>query len=85
MAKVREKGCFIRSKGVGPSSVALYLWCPDTELSKGGYNTGKQPAAACTATKGSQGYDNITGYVYQMIVVNGMQQNSAYVECNYVQ
>jgi hypothetical protein len=38
----------------------------------------------CTATKGSQGYDNLTGYVYQLIVVNGNQEKLAYVECDYV-
>ncbi len=86
MARVREKSCFIRNKSVGPNSVALYLWCPDTSLDKtGGYGNGKKPTPTCTATKGSQGYDNITGYVYQMVVVNGMQQDLAYVECNYVQ
>lgn len=83
-----NKNYFIRSKSVGPSSVALYLWSPDTNLTKNGYgnnNINKKPGVSCTATKGSQGYDNITNYVYQMVVVNGMQQDLAYVECNYVQ
>jgi hypothetical protein len=43
------------------------------------------PKVFCDAKKGSQGIDNITGYVYEMIVVNGILQHLAYVECNYVQ
>lgn len=64
----------------------LYLWSPETDIKKSGSSgkTGKI-GPSCTATKGSQGYDNVVGYVYNLVVVNGIQQDLAYVECNYVQ
>lgn len=37
----------------------------------------------CTATPFSQGYDNIVKYAYNMVLVNGIQQRRAYVECGY--
>jgi len=39
----------------------------------------------CNATKYSQGQDWITTYVYDRVIVDGEQQHSAYVECDYVQ
>jgi hypothetical protein len=75
-------------KTVGIRPTKLYLWSPETDLSvvKGsGIGKGGAPKANCNATKGSQGYDNITKYVYELIVVDGIQQKLAYVECDYVQ
>jgi hypothetical protein len=37
----------------------------------------------CTATPYSQGYDNTVKYAYNMVLVNGVQQRKAYVECGY--
>lgn len=44
--------------------------------------TPKQPIT-CTATPFSQGYDNTVQYAYNMILVNGIQERKAYVECGY--
>jgi hypothetical protein len=88
MARLREKKCFPRNTNVGKNVTNLYVWCVDTELAQvkgSGVDKGGAPKAFCNATKGSQGYDNITGYVYQMVVVSGVQQKLAYVECDYVQ
>jgi hypothetical protein len=37
----------------------------------------------CTATPYSQGYDNTVQYAYNMVLVNGIQERKAYVECGY--
>ena len=82
------KRCFSRKNNVGKSPTQLYVWCVDTDLAQvpgTGVNRGGAPAPFCNATKGSQGYDNITGYVYELVVVSGIQQKLAYVECDYVQ
>lgn len=86
MASIRERSCFIRNTNYGYRQTNLYLWCPDTDITaKGGIGKSGNIGPSCTATKGSQGYDNLTGYVYELIVVNGIKQDLAYVECNYVQ
>lgn len=85
--KVNKK-CFSRKTNFGRNPTQLYVWCVDTNLAQvpgTGVNRGGTPAPFCNATKGSQGYDNITGYVYQLVVVSGVQQKLAYVECDYVQ
>ena len=88
MGRLREKKCFARNTNVGKTPTNLYIWCADTQLAEvpgSGVNKGGKPKPFCNATKGSQGYDNITGYVYELIVVNGTQQKLAYVECDYVE
>lgn len=89
MARVRNnKKCFSRKTNIGKNISQPYVWCVDTDLAQvpgSGVNMGGAPKPFCNATKGSQGYDNITGYVYEMIVVSGVQQKLAYVECGYVQ
>ena len=89
MSRTRvNKKCFSRKTNFGRNPTQLYVWCVDTNLAEvpgTGVNRGGAPAPFCNATKGSQGYDNITGYVYQLVVVSGVQQKLAYVECDYVQ
>jgi hypothetical protein len=89
MSRTRvNKRCFSRKTNVGKNPTQLYVWCVDTNLAQvpgTGVNRGGAPAPFCNATKGSQGYDNITGYVYELVVVSGIQQKLAYVECDYVQ
>jgi hypothetical protein len=89
MARTRDnKTCFARKTNVGKNITQLYTWCVDTDLAQvkgGGVNRGGKPKPFCNATKGSQGFDNITGYVYELVVVSGVQQKLAYVECDYVQ
>jgi hypothetical protein len=88
MARVRDRKCFTRNTNVGKNVTQLYTWCVDDSIDKqSSMNLGKGigPKVFCDAKKGSQGIDNITGYVYEMIVVNGILQHLAYVECNYVQ
>jgi hypothetical protein len=88
MARVREKKCFVRNTNVGKNVTQLYVWCPEDGINKqSATNLGKNigPKVFCNAKKGSQGIDNITGYVYELIVVSGILQHLAYVECDYVQ
>lgn len=62
----------------------LYTWSPDTTVNKA--NVGKNNTNNfCSATPFSQGQDWICTYVYNIVVVDGMQQRSAYVACDYVQ
>ena len=84
MSKIKQKKGFTRNTNVGRVPTELYVWYPDTELAQYKVGKGGKPSPKCNAKKGSQGYDNITGYVYQLIVVNGIQENLAYVECDYV-
>jgi len=79
-----EKKCFTR-KNIGKNTTQLYVWCADTSIDKKSGVKGGIPKPFCDAKKGSQGYDNITGYVYNLLVVNGMMEHLAYVECDYVQ
>jgi hypothetical protein len=89
MAKPRvNKKCFSRKTNFGRNPTQLYTWCVDTNLAQvpgAGVDRGGAPKPFCNATKGSQGFDNITGYVYELVVVSGVQQKLAYVECDYVQ
>jgi len=67
----------------------LYKWSVRTGLQgKSKINLGKGKNASsgnvgCTATVGSQGQDWITGYVYNVILVNGVIQRLGYVACGY--
>ena len=81
----REKKCFTRNTNIGKNVTQLYTWCADTSIDKQSGVKGGKPKPFCNAKKGSQGYDNITQYVYQLIVVNGIVEHLAYVECDYVQ
>lgn len=65
----------------------LYKWSPD-EFTKNNSVAASQGRAAkpfyCNATPGSQGQDWMTTYAYSILVTpNGMQERSAYVECDY--
>ena len=67
----------------------MYKWSPGsqnlTKVNKNNHkNNGGKPFY-CNATAGSQGQDWITTYVYDLTVVNSIQQHDAYVECDYVQ
>jgi hypothetical protein len=46
---------------------------------------GRNPVTpiTCTATPYSQGYDNKVSYAYNIVLVYGIQQKKAYVECGY--
>jgi hypothetical protein len=79
-----EKKYFTR-KNIGKNTTQLYVWSVDTSIDKQSGVKGGKPKPFCNAKKGSQGYDNITEYVYQLIVVNGIVEHLAYVECDYVQ
>lgn len=88
MARVRDRKCYTRNTNVGKNVTQLYTWCVDDSIDKESalnLAKGNGPIAFCNAKKGSQGIDNITGYVYELIVVNGIAQHLAYVECDYVQ
>ena len=67
----------------------LYRWSPavddkKTSSIKGGPSTlGSQTGCSCPAY--SQGQDWVVGYVYKVVVVDGIQQRLCYVACGYVQ
>jgi hypothetical protein len=88
MAEGRGKRCFSRKTNIGKNATQPYIWCVDGSIDKqSALNIGKGGGVKpfCNAKKGSQGVDNITGYVYELLVVNGIMQHMAYVECDYVQ
>lgn len=62
----------------------LYEWSPVPVYKS---NTGKnnQRPFYCTATAGSQGQDWITTYSYDIVVIDGRVEHSAYVACDYVE
>lgn len=61
----------------------LYSWSADANS----FNKKGQPLAKyyCTAEPNSQGEDWQSGYVYNMIVVDGQQQRLAYFACDYAE
>jgi len=82
-----NKKCFSLKTNFGRNTTQPYVFCVDTNLAKvpgSGMRRDGPKKPLCTAKKGSQGYDNLTKYVYHLIVVNGIQEQLAYVECNYV-
>ena len=87
MARISNKNCFTRGN-VGRNSTQLYTWCYENNIdasSTRNLKNGNTPVISCNATKGSQGIDNVTKYVYELGVVNGVPQHLAYVACDYVQ
>ena len=85
MIKTRDKKWFARNTNIGKNVTQPYVWCVDTSIDKQSGAKGGTPKPFCNAKKGSQGIDIITGYVYHLIVVNGIIEHLAYVECDYVQ
>jgi hypothetical protein len=88
MSKEINKKCFSRKTNFGKNPTQVYAFCVDTNLSQipgSGINRGNKESIFCDATKGSQGIDNTTKYVYELINALGKQKKLAYVECNYVE
>jgi len=88
MARIRDKKWFARNTNIGKNVTQPYVWYVDASIDKqssANLAKGGTPKPFCNAKKGSQGYDNITGYVYNLLVVNGVMEHLAYVECDYVQ
>jgi len=73
------KKIFVRK----PYDKNLYKWSPtdDAKKKKKKSSTG---APECTATAGSQGEDWDVIYVYNRVIINGIEHRNAYVECDYV-
>lgn len=63
----------------------LFIWtAPENIITDRRQNKTKKPYF-CNATAGSQGQDWITTYVFDIKLLNNIQQHIAYVECDYVQ
>jgi hypothetical protein len=75
--------CYAINK-VGQKSGQLYTWCPIDDGKRAAKASGSNKKYYCTALPRSQGEDWIVTYVYTIIVVDGIQQKIAYVECDYV-
>lgn len=74
-----KKNVFVRKTG----GFNVYTWSPiinDFKKQKEGEN----PVYFCTATANSQGFDFITTYDYNVIVIDGDVKKLAYVACDYV-
>jgi hypothetical protein len=64
----------------------LYTWSPvPISKPKATTNGGNQTPYYCNALPYSQGQDWVTTYCYNLVVVMGIQERLAYVECDYVQ
>jgi hypothetical protein len=85
---LKSQKVFVRKTG----NFNLYTWSPDPNNFKKKLN---EPSILltqkpndlnfCSATPGRPiGFDFITTYSYNIIVINGINYNSAYVECDYV-
>ena len=61
----------------------LYKWSPEPYNANSKLVTNKQ--FYCTAKPNTQGQDWITTYSFDIIVIDGLQGHSAYVECDYVE
>jgi len=68
----------------------LYSWCRPVNSYNNKYtnansnNSGGGESRFCNAVPYSQGQDWYVTYVYDIKVVNGQKEQSAYVECGYV-
>ena len=66
-----------------PYDKHLYKWSPIQDDKKAKKVQGLVKDY-CTATPRSQGEDWIISYIYELVVISGVQHRIAYVECNYV-
>lgn len=68
-----------------PYDKYLYKWSPDnTNLKSDIANFGAR-VPFCDAKPFSNGEDFIVTYVYEKIVINGVEHRYAYVACDYVE
>lgn len=49
------------------------------------FSNGNAAQKACTATPFSNGYDEVSLYCYNNIIINNRYRRSAYVACDYVE
>lgn len=75
----------------GGGKTFKYKWGPFQDLPKdindreARRKKDAKPLLICEATPGSQGYDNKVTYVYVPFISEGIINNGAYVECDYVE
>lgn len=74
-----KKNVFVRKTG----GFDVYKWSPQPNNFQRKAQPPK-PVYFCTAKAGTQGEDNVTTYVYNVIIVDGAINKIAYVACNYV-
>ena len=74
-----NKNVFVRKTG----GFDVYSWSPEPNNIKR-KTQGEKPIYYCTATPNSQGFDFITTYSYNVIIVDDMVKKLAYVACDYV-
>jgi hypothetical protein len=65
----------------------LYTWSPEANVKKRATSLLNQQVTNnfCNATANSQGQDWTVNYVYNISVVNGIIERSAYVACGYIE
>lgn len=74
---------FVRKNG-SQKGGKLYKWAP-VPTDKKVNRAGGRATFFCDATPRSQGEDWKVTYVYNIVVVDGVQKRIAYVACDYVQ
>ena len=57
----------------------------DVVKGRSGSVSGSKPISSCTAKPFSNGYDEVTTYSYNNVIINNKYRHSAYVACDYVQ
>jgi len=62
----------------------LYTWTPEAPTYNNKIRNRGDKNSYCNALPGTQGQDWICTYVYDISVLNGVQERLAYVECDYV-
>ncbi len=67
-----------------PYDKSLYKWTPFEDDKKAKKKQGGRRSLFCNATPYSQGEDWYVTYVYEIVVVDGVQKRLAYVACDYV-
>jgi hypothetical protein len=75
------KKVFVRKNG-SQKGGRLYKWSPVPTNKT--IKNGDGRKFFCTATPNSQGEDWRVTYVYEIVVINGVQHRIAYVACDYV-
>jgi hypothetical protein len=66
----------------------IYSWCPQPNnygQSSAANNLTNQTPFYCSAIPYSQGQDWVTTYAYNINVIDGQVERSAYVACDYVE
>jgi hypothetical protein len=80
---LKGRKVFVRKNGFQKGG-ELYKWTPFDDITKKKKKI-KGRGYFCTTPLGSQGNDFVVTYTYNSVIVGGVEQRWAYVQCNYVE